>query len=540
MPIIYQDRAGISLYEARSSSAGAVPGPIPDPTVQQVVARLAHFKTVCADFGVPLDNVHVLATEATRTAPNSEEFRKRIEDQTGWKVELLSKEDEGRLGAMGVASSSASTSGLVMDMGGGSVQITWLTEERRGAVTTCPRGSFSFPYGAAALSARLDEMKKGSKAREELKAEIIKNFQHAYKKLQIPASLVEAAQARGGFDLYLCGGGFRGWGYVLMAQSKIDAYPIPIVNGFRVSRGDFYNTSAVLKTVSNEETRIFGVSKRRASQIPAVAFLVNAVVEALPMINTIQFCQGGVREGFLYDRLPVETKAQEPLLVATSRYAPRSVNAIRELLIAALPSSSSCLAAAGPPELFSSSSPVLAAISDLLFAHSPVHRESRPAAALHSTTTGILAYANSIAHVDRAALALVLAERWSGDLPQAEQVFQQRLCRVLSAQEAWWCQYVGRVAALIGTVYPSGVVPEGEWRVRFETHWDVETKKKGRTDVLCLKIVVNNTCKLNGEMMRNSLRDLGEKIEKIGKKKNWVESMEEESRYGVRIGVNII
>ena len=541
MPIVYQDRAAISLYEARSSStvAGTTPGPIPESTVQLVVARLSHFKTVCADFGVPPENVHVLATEATRTAPNSAEFRRRIKDQAGWEVELLSKEYEGRLGAMGVASSSTSTSGLVMDMGGGSVQMTWVTEER-GVVTTCPRGSFSFPYGAAALIARLGEMQKGSKAREHLKAEMINNFQHAYKELQIPSSLVEAARARGGFDLFLCGGGFRGWGYVLMAQSKIDAYPIPIINGFRVSRGDFYNTSSVLKTVSsNEDTKIFGVSKRRASQIPAVAFLVDAVVEALPVINTIEFCQGGVREGFLFDRLPVEIKAQEPLLVATRPYAPRSVDTVRALLVSALPQSSSLLSSTRCPESLSSSGSLLAAASDLLYAHSPVHRESRSAAALHSTTTGILASANSIAHADRAILALILAERWSGDLPQAEQVFQRRLRKILSAQEAWWCQYVGRVAALIGTVYPSGVVPEGGWRVCFETRWETEVKKKDRVDVLCLTVIVNDTDKLANEMTRDSLREIGDKIEKIGKKKNWIQSEGGQS-YGVKVGVDII
>ena len=50
--------------------------------------------------------------------PNSEDFRRRIKDTTGLKVVMLSKEHEGMLGALGVASSLAEVEGLVMDLGG--------------------------------------------------------------------------------------------------------------------------------------------------------------------------------------------------------------------------------------------------------------------------------------------------------------------------------------------------------------------------------------------------------------------------------------
>lgn len=76
------------------------------------------FRTACADFGVPETNVRVLATEATRNAVNSEDYRRQIKERTGWEVDMLPKEVEGRVGAMGVASSFAEVEGLVMDLGG--------------------------------------------------------------------------------------------------------------------------------------------------------------------------------------------------------------------------------------------------------------------------------------------------------------------------------------------------------------------------------------------------------------------------------------
>lgn len=116
LPTVFQDREGISLYDAQYSTG--VKGPIPQDTIDDVVTSLLKFKVACTDFGVPATNIRVLATEATRTAENSEDYRRQIKEATGWDVDLLPKEIEGRVGALGVASSFASVDGLVMDLGG--------------------------------------------------------------------------------------------------------------------------------------------------------------------------------------------------------------------------------------------------------------------------------------------------------------------------------------------------------------------------------------------------------------------------------------
>ena len=87
--------------------------------ISTVIASLLRFKSTCRDFGVSdPENVTVLATEATRTAVNSKEYLEEIRLRTGWGVQLLAKEEEGRVGAMGVASSDEEVEGLVMDLGG--------------------------------------------------------------------------------------------------------------------------------------------------------------------------------------------------------------------------------------------------------------------------------------------------------------------------------------------------------------------------------------------------------------------------------------
>lgn len=107
-----------------SSATGDQRRPIPQSVIDEVLTGLRRFKVVCEDFGVSSSEegngsrVKVLATEATRTALNSEDFRRQIWEATGWEVEMLSKEMEGRIGAMGVASSFGRVEGLVMDLGG--------------------------------------------------------------------------------------------------------------------------------------------------------------------------------------------------------------------------------------------------------------------------------------------------------------------------------------------------------------------------------------------------------------------------------------
>ena len=213
-PTLYQSRAGISLYDAQyPASSNGVRQPIDSQTIEEVVSAYRSFKRTCADFGVPESNVTVLATEATRTAINGHEFTQRIREAVGWDVTLLAKAEEGRVGAMGVRSSLPEVKGLVMDLGGGSTQLSWLTANKHG-VKMPEGGAVSMPYGAAALSRRLSEAEakkgraEGSRAVEELYAEVRETVRAAYESLRVPGGMLKQAEDEGGFTLYLSGGGY--------------------------------------------------------------------------------------------------------------------------------------------------------------------------------------------------------------------------------------------------------------------------------------------------------------------------------------------
>jgi retrograde regulation protein 2 len=534
VPCIYADRAAISLYDAQWQTTEQAP--IPEDIIVLVVQAMCGFQRTCKEFGVPESQIRVLATEATRTATNSEEFRGRIKDATGWTVHMLPKEEEGRVGAMGVASSFSTVRGLMMDLGGGSTQLTWIICEN-GELKMSEAGSVSMPYGAAALSRRLAAASKaGGQAMAELRDEITGKLRAAVEAIGIPESLLKEIDGPNGLTLYCSGGGFRGWGFVLMSEHPVRPYPIPIINGFKTSTSEFLNASVVMAAASDEQ-EIFRVSERRADQVPAVATLVCCLAEAFPVVKTIYFAQGGVREGALFLTLDRETRGQNPLETATSVFATPSSPALAALLLAALPS-------LAPSSAYSDvNTHIIKAFAQSLNIYSGLNKDIQAASGLRSTTTGVLAGTHGVTHEERAIFAIMQCERWGGvgALSPNDADFWKRLIQLIGPDASWWALYFGRIGAILGHVYPAGVVgDDSPPRITINASWsdgkdetnDGETAHKSKKDkkkykkhgheaktklVLDVELVDSADIQVANAACLKAL----EKLEKLGKKKNW-------------------
>lgn len=533
MPTIYQDRSNVSLYDAQYLEGAK--GPIPQHVIDKVLSALLRFKRTCEDFGLSNEHVRIVATEATREAVNSQDYRNQIEAKTGWKVEMLAKEEEGRIGAMGIASSFSSIRGLALDLGGGSVQISWLIAEN-GEVETSPKGSVSFPYGAAALMKLLEKAPEADQQKK-LQKELAANFEKAIEDLDMPSTFIKDAEKEGGLTLYLSGGGFRGWGYILMSVHATQPYPIPMINGFRVPRSSFLPERS--EPTTDDST--FRISSRRASQVPAVTFLIRALTQSLHSISNIYFAQGGLREGLLFSNLSASIRSQDPLVTATLKYAPVSTSILVKLLGTSLPPFADQNRANPPPAFFSHS--FQTATIHLLFAHVHLPKDIRAATALRSTTTGLLASAHGISHGHRALLALVLCERWGHELSPSDTGFHTKLQELAGPEASWWAKYIGRVARGIGNLFPAGLVREGEENrnVHLEVQWRPSSKKKpskqagssGTDDVLTIELVDYRA------VVDDVVKDWAEALEKLGRKKHWVRGREDDDddAFGYRVEV---
>jgi retrograde regulation protein 2 len=520
-PTLYQSRAGISLYDAQyPASSNGVRQPIDSQTIEAVVSAYRGFKRTCVDFGVPEDNVTVLATEATRTAINGKEFMRSIRDTVGWDVTLLAKAEEGRVGAMGVASSLPVVKGLVMDLGGGSTQLSWLSRSKED-VEMPEGGAVSMPYGAAALSRRLGEAEaKGSQAVDELQTEVREMVRNAYESLRLPEEMLKQAKAEGGFTLYLSGGGFRGWGYILMSQHQVKPYPIPVINGFKASRQDFLSTgivkqaaAAVLQGDEAGSDDIFRISARRAGQVPAVAFLVTALSQALPQVKEIRFCQGGVREGYLFSSLPSEVQAEHPLVVATQLFETRGTSSrMADLLLSAIPQDATQKAEDHHKVIFDRH--LIHAFANLMYYHSSHSKDLQATSALRSTTSGVLAGVHGIPHESRALLGLLLCARWGGAVPPSDELFKRNLEQIVESDwTLWWINYIGAVSALVSEVFPAGFVEVDSARLMIEAEWNRDDSSR---TILMLRLSFGQG--IDAAAFGKAIKSL----EKVGKRKRWI------------------
>lgn len=114
--------------------------------IERTVSTLRTYRDLLELHGV--DRVRVTATSAARDAANREDFFDAAEDAIGWRPELLSGPEEGRLSFAGATSSLDAALGpfLVVDIGGGSTEFVVGREE--------PTGVYSIDIGSVRVTER--------------------------------------------------------------------------------------------------------------------------------------------------------------------------------------------------------------------------------------------------------------------------------------------------------------------------------------------------------------------------------------------------
>ncbi len=88
-----------------------------------------------------LSDPAVFATASLRNITNTGEAVARMEEQTGWKIQVLSGREEARLGVLGARQDCPLEDGLAADIGGGSTQVSILRQGEAAAGESFPVGS---------------------------------------------------------------------------------------------------------------------------------------------------------------------------------------------------------------------------------------------------------------------------------------------------------------------------------------------------------------------------------------------------------------
>jgi exopolyphosphatase / guanosine-5'-triphosphate,3'-diphosphate pyrophosphatase len=112
------------IYEAVRIGEGlAATGELGEPGMARAQATMEVFAHFCAASGIAVDAIDAVATSAIRDATNSAAFLERAQAASGLRVRVLSGEQEARYGYLAAVNSTTLADGVMLDIGGGSMQL---------------------------------------------------------------------------------------------------------------------------------------------------------------------------------------------------------------------------------------------------------------------------------------------------------------------------------------------------------------------------------------------------------------------------------
>lgn len=265
-------------------------GRLADEAIELAMRGLARFALLLRELDV--ERVDVVATAASREASNGREFLAQVA-ALGFQPRLLTGEEEAEISAMGVIGAFPGAKGIVADLGGGSLELVEVADNRASAGTSMALGTLRLPElmgpDHAASRAAID----GVIARAEL------------------------ALARGQ-TLYLVGGTWRAMAVFAMEQS---GYPLTDPHGYALTREEAGRLAVDIAEIG--ESDLSGrprISDMRAANLPAAALLLQVLLDRLAP-DSVVFSSWGLREGLIYSQLDPHVQRQDPLLAGVGEFA---------------------------------------------------------------------------------------------------------------------------------------------------------------------------------------------------------------------------
>lgn len=297
--VVYESESGGSyrvLTESREAarlSALVTPdGIMPSPAIHSVVPVLRQFTEICEAYGAT--QIRAVATAAIRNASNSEQIIEILNRETGLSIELLPGEMEGHYGFIGVVNKIDIKEGFIIDIGGGSTEVTLFKNRRR-------ESSFSFPFGAVNMSVQFGA--NGVWAEEHIRE--LENF------IMAEARKHPWISEHPGLDLVGLGGTIRGLGK--MDQRRRN-YSLPYTHNYAMQGEDvdyFYHSLPSMD--NNRRKRVPGLSKNRIDIIVPGMIILRTLFRHMKASRYIVSATG-LREGLFFELLHPTQAVHEDVL----------------------------------------------------------------------------------------------------------------------------------------------------------------------------------------------------------------------------------
>ncbi|PZU09623.1 Ppx/GppA family phosphatase [Sphingomonas sp.] len=261
-------------------------GALDPQAVERTLVALARFKRLAEDMGAA--SLRTVATAAVRDASNGRDFMDRLA-AIGLPVELLPGREEAALAGHGVLAAMPDASGIVGDLGGGSLELIPVANGEVGE-------GVSIPFGVLRIAA--------------MKAKTARDLERAV------ATALKKAGWNGqsaGRPFYMVGGSWRALARLHMSLS---AFPLPIIHQYRMEPAEAVRLVRALGQLDPKRVKsVAGISSSRVPALPHGAQLLAVLVRLLKPSCLIVSAYG-LREGLLHRSLPDEVRAQDPLVCA--------------------------------------------------------------------------------------------------------------------------------------------------------------------------------------------------------------------------------
>lgn len=247
--------------------------------VKKCLTILKGFKEIIDFNGV--NEIKCVATATIRQAVNKSDVLKKVREELGFDIQILSEEEEAYLGFLAVVNTTAVKDGVTIDIGGGSTEITFYQNKTL-------VHSHSFPFGVVSLK---ETFMSGNKMRSEDRVALQNMLLAAFdtipwlKNKQLPIVAI--------------GGSARN---IAQVHQHMKSYPLAGIHQYDMSPRDLNDILRMMVSMDvTEIEKLEGLSKDRADLIlPALEVfdMLCSYVQATRFI----FSKRGLREGILYEK----------------------------------------------------------------------------------------------------------------------------------------------------------------------------------------------------------------------------------------------
>ncbi len=281
--MVYAHEAGGQLHILAGSRAslrlargmGPHGGRIPADALDRTLDALRDFRSIARGSGAL--RIVAAGTSALRDASNGPAFIRRVKEELGVEIRVLSGAEEAQYGFLGAVGGLAVDDGVLFDLGGGSLQVGRFQSRRL-------LGAVSLPLGSLRVSDAF--LKSDPPAARELR----KLREH-----------VRSTLEEGGIQPLPAGGRVVGTGGTVRNLARIDersaGYPIRRLHGYVLTRRRLHEIATKLSGMRQKKrARMPGLNADRSDSVAGGAVVLDQLLDLLGAEEVVVSGQG-VREG---------------------------------------------------------------------------------------------------------------------------------------------------------------------------------------------------------------------------------------------------